>query len=361
MQIDRNALISQVTESCLQDGSCDRAGLQGNPAAPKKNPQHLKMHRLPVPGGLPSFTDSTPRWERRGPGLRSGPLGWGRLGAHAVRAQQAAAAKHPLICWATDLGTGASGDTACWRCSFHRHTLTPARLKESKIKGRWKQEKTRRVPPPPREAAGAICKAVTRSPACRACGRLRLQVALTRAGHSRAQPAQSAPSHAPCAAAARTRQVLPVPKEEMRAEAMAQTTSPGGTGPQAACSTQGPEALRKENRRLVPLTCRCVSKPALFKVTKARPNGVSWMRRAFGKQTRPRPGVGCGGSHDHPSSRAAGWRGLSEPSACPALGGEAVRTSLDPRGLTEPQDCPGGLRNGPLPDEERGSRGLTEE
>lgn len=147
MQIDRNALISQVTESCLQDGSCDRAGLQGNPAAPKKNPQHLKMHRLPVPGGLPSFTDSTPRWERRGPGLRSGPLGWGRLGAHAVRAQQAAAAKHPLICWATDLGTGASGDTACWRCSFHRHTLTPARLKESKIKGRWKQEKTRRVPP----------------------------------------------------------------------------------------------------------------------------------------------------------------------------------------------------------------------
>lgn len=138
------------------------------------------------------------------------------------------------------------------------------------------------------------------------------------------QPAQSTPSHAPCAAAARTRQVLPVPKEEMREEAMAQATSPDGTGPQAPCSTQGPEALRKENRRLVPLACKCVSKPALFRVTKARPSGVSWMRRAFGKHLdeRPRPaggprpplipGCGLAGPQRTLSVASTGWRGRED-------------------------------------------------
>lgn len=77
---------------------------------------------------------------------------------------------------------------------------------------------------------------------------------------------------------------------------------------------------------------KCVSKPALFKVTKARPSGVSWMRRAFGKHLdeRPRQGVG-------------GCRGEAQPPLIPGCGLAAPQRTLSvsSTGWRGREDLPG--------------------
>lgn len=92
------------------------------------------MHRLPVPGGLLSPADSTRGGgDEARPALR--PLGWGRLGARAVRAQQAASSGRQAPSRLLSQRPGHGREPG--RCVLAVLT-SQTRLKESKLKGRWK-------------------------------------------------------------------------------------------------------------------------------------------------------------------------------------------------------------------------------